>query len=74
MHGGIERARIGGRARPARAVGRTPAPMLVAAGIWLGFAVFPIVAVIFDESLSATARTLSLVAIGLFIACYLVAF
>ncbi|QCV95765.1 sensor histidine kinase [Acidipropionibacterium acidipropionici] len=74
MRSGIERARVGGRARPARGVGRTPAPMLVAAGIWLGFAVFPIVAVVFDESLSDAVRTLSLVAIGVFIACYLVAF
>lgn len=74
MHGGIERARMGWRARPERGVGRTPAPMLVAAGIWLGFAVFPIVAVIFDETLSVTVRTLSLVAIGVFIVCYLVAF
>lgn len=72
VHPGVDRFRR--RRRPARAGGRAPATLLVAAGIWLGFAVFPIVAVAFDETLSATLKTLCLVVIGLFIACYLVGF
>lgn len=71
---GRARADRGHRRMRARAYGRTHGTVLVTTGVWLGFVAFPVLAVIFDQSLSTTVKTLSLIDIGVFIVCYLVGF